>query len=941
MSLEFNNSDGNYVRCIERERQALLALKRGFTGHGGDEELLSSWGGREAQKQDCCRWQGVYCDSKTGHVTQLHLGDQYLRGTISPKLIELQHLEVLELVFRGSKFPTSIGSLTYLRYLDLFFPEFDGKFPYQLGNLTHLQYFKFMGNRGSRIEDLNWLPYLSSLKYLDLSYSNLSSIFDWPETINKLPNLRNLSLSYCSLPPPVFSTLSHINSSKSLASVDLSYNIDLTATTSVFKWLCNYNTSLVDINLVNNELSGSIPDVFGNMSSLAHLDLSYNILEGAFPLSFSKLCSLRYLALAANNLSGRYYDIFQILSNCAQSSLEILDLQGNYHIVGWLPNHTTFPYLKRLSLSGTGLIGRVPESIGQMSKLEWIEMANTSLEGIISETHFSQLSRLIALDLSDNSLSFNVHSDWVPPFQLEKIALRSCTMGPSFPQWLQTQKKVLDIDISDAGISDNLPSWFWEWSHKATSMDLSRNQIKGTLEHLRFEFVYNPELNLSWNLLEGPIVSSILFLNADLSNNRFSGPASFLCDPSVSNLTFLDLSSNNLSGELPDCWTHLENLIILDLSNNTFSGTIPITMGNLVSIESLKLDSNKFVGGFPSLENCTNLRALGLENNKFSGPIPKWLGVRFPDLVILILRSNLFNGSIPSQLCHLTSIQILDLSINNISGSIPKCLNNLTAMAKGGDLIDLTISYEYKLNNGPSLSYDGENNEYLFYVARIYDDEMTITWKGTLSRYGSTLGLVKSIDISSNKLTGEIPSEITRLVGLVSLNLSRNYLTGQIAHDIGKLQSLDSLDLSRNLLHGSIPTSLFQIYGLGYLDLSYNNLSGKIPMGSQLQNYDASYFAGNPQLCGLPLERSCSLDTESSPRQVENPGTEEEEDGLSTQGFYISVGLGFFVGFWGVCGSLIINKSWRYAYYKFFNLLNDQLYLRITLIMRQLKNRLA
>ncbi|KAL6128697.1 hypothetical protein ACLB2K_072052 [Fragaria x ananassa] len=183
------------------------------------------------------------------------------------------------------------------------------------------------------------------------------------------------------------------------------------------------------------------------------------------------------------------------------------------------------------------------------------------------------------------------------------------------------------------------------------------------------------------------------------------------------------------------------------------------------------------------------------------------------------------------------------------------------AMALGGDLIDLTISYEYKRSNGLSLRYDDEQSEYIYYYARIYDDEMTITWKGTLSRYGSTLGLVKSIDISSNKLTGEIPSEITRLVGLVSLNLSRNYLTGQITRDIGKLQSLDSLDLSRNLLHGSIPTSLFQIYGLGYLDLSYNNLSGKIPM-----------------------------DTESSPRQVENPGTEEEEedDGLNTQGFYIS-----------------------------------------------------
>ncbi|KAM5555365.1 receptor-like protein EIX2 [Rosa sericea] len=927
LSLEYNNSHGTYVRCIERERQALLAFKKGFTGHGGNEELLSSWGGREAQKQDCCGWRAVYCNKRTGHVTRLHLGDQYLRGTVSPKLIQLQHLEFFHLVFSGSQIPNFIGSLTNLRYLHL--DQFDdGKFPYQLGNLTHLQYLSLTGRNYEGVElknNLNWLPYLSSLKYLDLSFNYLGNVFDWLEIVNKLPNLRNLTLQQCDLPPPIFSTLSHINSSKSLASVELRNNLNATATTSsMFKWLGNYNTSLVYLSLTSTNLNGSLPDVFGNMRSLAYLDLSVNNLEGGIPLSFANLSSLRYLGLMKDNLSGQYSDFMQILSKGAQNSLKHLDLSLNHHISGSLPNLTNFSSLMYLSLSRTGLSGRVPESIGQMSKLKWIDMANTFLEGTISETHFSQLSGLLALDLSDNSLAFNVPSDWVPPFQLEKIALRSCKMGPSFPQWLQTQKKVSDIDISDAGISDVLPSWFWDWSLKATSMDLSQNQIRGTLGNLRFEFVYNPGLNLSWNLLEGPIHSSVLSKAAyvDLSNNKFSGPASFLCAAKVSDLTYLDLSSNNLSGELPNCWTHFKSLIFLDLSKNSFSGKVPATMGKLISIESLKLDHNKFVGEFPSLKNCTNLKAVDLQDNKFSGPIPNWVGVLFPNLAILILRSNLFNGSMPSQLCNLTSIRILDLSMNNISGSIPKCLNNLTTLAREGNPNDLTIDHEYMRNSGPSVMFADEDGKPV-YSSRswtFYEDEIAILWKGSLSKYKSTLGLVKSIDLSSNKLTGEIPSEIIHVVGLEI-----------------KLQSLQSLDLSRNLLHGTIPISVFQIYGLGYLDLSHNNLSGKIPVGSQLQDYGPSSFVGNPQLCGLPLERSCYPDKENSPHGNE----EDDDDGLITQGFYISVGLGFFAGFWGVCGSLIFNKSWRYGYYKFFNLLNDWLYVRITLIRRQLKNRLA
>ncbi|PRQ57851.1 putative transferase [Rosa chinensis] len=222
-------------------------------------------------------------------------------------------------------------------------------------------------------------------------------------------------------------------------------------------------------------------------------------------------------------------------------------------------------------------------------------------------------------------------------------------------------------------------------------------------------------------------------------------------------------------------------------------------------------------------------------------------------------------------------------------------------------------------------------------TSHYYEDDATFMWKGIMSSYKNTLGLVKRIDLSSNRLTGEIPSEITHLVGLVSLNLSRNNLTGQIPLEIGKLKSLDSLDLSSNKIGGRIPTSLDRIDRLTYMNLSYNNLSGEIPTGTQLQSFDPSFYAGNPQLCGRPLE-ACNLEGTGRPNVSSD---QEDPDELITPGFYISLGLGFAVGFWVVCGTLIFKRSWRYAYYNFLNALNDWLYVRVALIRRRLKDMLS
>ncbi|RVW94638.1 LRR receptor-like serine/threonine-protein kinase GSO1 [Vitis vinifera] len=931
------------VGCRERERQALLHFKQDVVDYGG---VLSSWGNGE-DKRDCCKWAGVECNNQTGHVIMLDLHGGYLGGKISqlgPSLAELQHL----------------------KHLNLSFNDFQGILPINLGNLSNLQSLDLGNNYGDMsCENLDWLSHLPSLTHLDLSFVNLSKAIHWPQAINKMPSLTELYLSHTELPPiiPTIS-ISHINSSTSLAVLHLSSN---GLTSSIYPWLFCFSSGLVHLDLSMNDLNCSIPDAFGNMTTLAYLDLSWNKLRGSIPDAFGNMTTLAYLDLSSNELHGSIPDAFgnmttlayldlswnqlegEILKSlrdlcnlqtlllsqnnltgllekdflaCSNNTLENLDLSSN-QFRGSFPHLSGFSQMRVLYLKFNQLNGTLPESIGQLAQLQVLSIRSNSLRGTVSANHLFGLSNLFDLDLSFNSLTFNISLEQVPQFRASRIMLASCKLGPHFPNWLQTQEVLRKLDISASGISDVIPNWFWNLTSDLQSLNISNNHISGTLPNLQATPLI---LDMSSNCLEGSIPQSVF--NAgwlDLSKNLFSGSISLSCgttNQSSGGLLHLDLSNNRLSGELPKCWEQWEDLIVLDLANNNFSGKIKNSIGLLHGMQTLHLRNNSFTGALPSsLKNCRALSLIDLGKNKLSGKITAWIGGSLSDLIVLNLRSNEFNGSIPSSLCQLKQIQMLDLSSNNLSGKIPKCLKNLTAMAQKGSQ---DLSYEALYNSGILLSYV---------------DNTLVQWKGKEQEYKKTLGLIKSIDFSSNKLIGEIPIEVTDLVELVSLNLSRNNLIGSIPTTIGQLKLLDFLDLSQNQLNGRISENLSQIAGLSVLDLSNNTLSGKIPLGTQLQSFDASTYEGNPGLCGPPLLKRCPEDELGGVSFTNGLSSKKEDiqDDANNIWFYGNIVLGFIIGFWGVCGTLLFNSSWRYAYFQFLSKIKDWLLMEVTLGINHLQ----
>ncbi|KAL3574879.1 hypothetical protein D5086_022980 [Populus alba] len=705
---------GAKFRCIERERRALLQFKEDLIDDYG---VLSSWGGKE-EKRDCCKWRGVGCDNITGHVTLLDLHsspvDEYrvtpLVGKVSDSLLELQYLNYLDLSLNNfdESMTDFIGSLTSLRYLNLSYNFFTETIPFQLANLSRLQSLDLSYSFDGSVENLDWLSHLSSLERLDLSGSNLSKVNDWLQVITNLPRLKELRLNQCSL-PDIIPSPPFVNSSKFLAVLHLSKN---NLSSAIYPWLYNFNKSLVDL-----DLSGGIPRSLGEM------------------------CSLHVLDLCHNHITEDLSDLVQNLYGPTESSLEILRLCQN-QLNGSLPDIARFSSLRELDISYNLLNGRIPESV-------------------VSGEHFSNLSKLQSVDLSYNSLVLRFKSDWNPTFQLNTIRLSSCNLGPSFPQWLRTQRNVHLLDISSAKISDKIPDWFWNLLPNLAFLNLSHNLMSGTLP----------------DLLSVDVTSSLI-----LSNNLFSGPISHICNIAGEILSFLDLSNNLLSGQLPNCFMNRKRLVVLNLANNSLSGKIPSSVGSLFLLQTLDLHNNKLYGELPvSLKNCSMLKFLNLGENRLSGEIPAWIGESLSYLMFLSLQSNEFIGSIPPHICQLRNIRILDLSLNNITGAIPECLNNLTAMVLRGEA-ETVIDNLYLTKKRNNLS--GEIPE-----------EIT-----------GLLELV-ALNLSGNNLTGVIPQKIGQLKLLESLDLSRNHFYGAIPLTMAFLNFLSCLNVSYNNLSGKIPSS--------------------------------------------------------------------------------------------------------------------------------------
>jgi hypothetical protein len=568
--------------------------------------------------------------------------------------------------------------------------------------------------------------------------------------------------------------------------------------------------------------------------------------------------------------------------------------------------------LQTLFLGYNRLHGNIPPSIfSKQNKIAWFDVSDNQLDGVLSFSIFANASSLVELDLSRNyDLEVETESpSWVPTFQLRSLGLECCIInkknGHVIPSFISSQFSMSYLELSNSAIEGSIPcqlffntsirflflrsnkidGFFLDCFANRTSslvvLDISDNCIKGCLpEYVGHVLPHLRQVNMSSNALEGKIPQSFGNLTLEI----------------------LDLSYNMFSGTLPQSLTRDGTYLgYLDLSNNKLQGEIFPRNSNMTSLKFLLLGNNHFEGVIaPTISNSPTLEILDVRNNHLSGNIPKWL-YDHPSLAVVIFSRNRFEGHLLREICQMEHLRVFDISDNHVSGRIPACLDNITFWRKTSPMEEF------------------RNSMFPFNVQTSF--EIGVSWRIKNIVYnfkGAPFWLMTGIDMSSNQLTGCIPSEMGDLSLLRFLNLSNNFLTGPIPNSFRNLKNVESWDLSHNKLSGKIPYELVELTSLSTFSVAYNNLSGRIPFERQFSTFRMQCYDGNPNLCGDPLPRKCSITNRLEP---EHKGqSKEKEEGTSIIDsplfFYAFVAVSYAFEFWVFFGILIIKKSWRHNYFR-------------------------
>ncbi|GFY85743.1 receptor like protein 45 [Actinidia rufa] len=597
----------------------------------------------------------------------LFLSGNHLAGWVEnegfERLSTLKNLEVLDLSrneFNNSVL-SSLSGLSHLKYLDLGLNDLKGLDHFnKLDDFISLKELDLSDNYIEVFEPIQGLEILrlsvnylnnsilaslrgfSTLKYLDLS-SNLLTGSLHVQELDAFRNLEELDLSYNEIesfvnPEGVKSLeqlkVLHLNSinnpsnlTKSLMALSSSlktlYFTDkqLTGEFRTEGWCELKNLQELDIH--RNQLKGILPPCLGNLTYLRVFDVSDNQLTGNIALSpLNILKSLEYLSLSSNDFQVPVS--FKSFAN--HSNLKVIlchsnTLTGENDSYTWAPKFQLRAFVLS-SRNRDNSIAAIPNFLYYQYDLRFIDLSHTKLSGMFPTWLLENNTSLEGIHLSDNSL---VGTLKLPPHHYPNL---------------------LDIDVSNNKIGDNkfngnIPSQLCQ-CQQLTILDLSQNNLSGSLPPClgntfpseviipdSFDYGFSiPELQVT-NHHMGVSEHQVLVQLFEKEEVDFTTKRQVYSykDSILRLMSGIDLSCNQITGEIPSEIGSLSNIHVLNLSHNNFTGPIPTTFSNLRQIESLDLSYNNLNGQIPSQLSALNFLAVfSVAYNNLSGRIPNQKG---------------------------------------------------------------------------------------------------------------------------------------------------------------------------------------------------------------------------------------------------------------------------------------------------------------------------
>ena len=608
-----------------------------------------------------------------------------------------------------------------------------------LFNLVHLQRLNLADNHFNHSQIPFTVSNLSKLTYLNLSNSTFSGQI-----------------------PLEFSQLSH------MSSLDLSYNHLEIKNPSLGRLVENLTClENLDLSLVN--IISIVPNMLANLSSLTSLRLYDCKLHGEFPVGIFKLPNLRVLNVRKNKGLTGYLPDFQW-----KSPLEEMIL-ANTSFSGKLPASVgNLGSLTEIDMRRCNFSGLIPSSLGNLTNLNYLDLSLNTFEGHIPSS-FGNLIKLSFLHLAENELNGTIPFEFANLTQLTHLFLYYNHLSGQIPSGLMNLTKLSSLGLAGNHFAGQIPSSIFNLENLEV-LDLSANNFAGIVEFDKFvklrklTSLHLSDCGVSLIINEtSDNTTPQKFQNLGLGSCNLSKFPDYLANQDE--LKWLHLGTNNIDGQVPEWFWNVskENLEVIDLSENFLTS----------------------LGPYPVPLPWTRLAILDITSNRLQGslPIPSFSTLEYH------VSNNSFTGKISELICNMSSLQVLDLSINNLSGSLPQCLHNF-----GDSLLILDLR------------------------RNTFEGSIPQTWTN-----GSKLMM---INFSQNKFQGLLPRSLAKCIMLKALDFSNNQFNDTFPSWLGNLPNLKLLILRSNKLYGPISThkAKYKFPSLQIFDLSYNSFTGSLPL---------------------------------------------------------------------------------------------------------------
>jgi Leucine-rich repeat (LRR) protein len=367
------------------------------------------------------------------------------------------------------------------------------------------------------------------------------------------------------------------------------------------KSLSMCNNTLIYAELGSNLFSGEIPIEFGYLKTLMIMSLDGNDLSGPVPCSFGGLVKLRVMRLFDNRLSGQFEECHRTIASQSGAPFNTLMFRNeftgpvpiiwqNVYMLSAYDNRFTSisvhagnaPFIARLRIDnnllsgpfpdvfgtynsslvrlyadGNDFTGPVPSWVCSMSKLQELSISSNHLTGTVPEC-IGYMPSLKTIRLSNNQLDGPVPNSLMNSSSLEEVYFGHNNLQ-GFTAKFESGVPIRTFDLSDNDVSDIFDDYLNRfYSTDIQNIDISGNNMIGGMTYWGF---LNRQTALVGVLAFG--MNSIVKIAA--SNNRITGTLPAWLQR-YSYLNHLDLSHNDIEGDVPDSYTFLDYLL---LANNS------------------------------------------------------------------------------------------------------------------------------------------------------------------------------------------------------------------------------------------------------------------------------------------------------------------------------------------------------------------------------------